>query len=75
MGEGHRKSLFGCVKICLELFKSTGRISSHSLPIRSERQVIQSAFLSYPGKICVSPDRSLLAIADSGQPFFPNTVA
>ena len=66
MGEGHRMQLLKNTTLCLEYFKSAGRISSHSLPIRSERDTAPISFLSYPAKVCTSPDGSLLAISDSG---------
>lgn len=66
VGEGHRESLEDFVKIAMDYYKEKDMIKTHSLPISLEKHKLPATPLKFPGKITVSQNGKLVALADSG---------
>lgn len=70
VGEGHREEMFLYVKVCLDYFKSTNEISSHSLPLKSARHLLPATkdTLLFPGKVqvCTWQNEEKLIVSDTG---------
>ncbi|XP_021371936.1 NHL repeat-containing protein 2-like isoform X2 [Mizuhopecten yessoensis] len=66
VGEGHKESLEEFLKLALDYYRQKGMIKTHSLPISLEKDKLPATPLKFPGKVAVSGDGKLIAIADSG---------
>ncbi|XP_060063589.1 NHL repeat-containing protein 2-like [Ylistrum balloti] len=66
VGEGHKESLEEFLKLALDYYNQKGMIKTHSLPITLEKDKLPATPLKFPGKVAVSQNGKLIAIADSG---------
>ncbi|CAH1785142.1 unnamed protein product [Owenia fusiformis] len=66
IGEGHGKQLQDFVKVAIDHYRSKDLISDRTLPLKLLKEDLEQSALSYPGKVSVSKNGMLLAIADTG---------
>lgn len=66
VGEGHKESLEEFLKLALDYYREKGLIKTHSLPVALEKGKLPATPLKFPGKIAVSQNGKMIAIADSG---------
>jgi thiol-disulfide isomerase/thioredoxin len=63
-GEGQREYVEDVIDVLLEKHGKNGTLAN--LPLKIERTVVADrSTLSYPGKLCFSPDHSMIAVSDS----------
>ncbi|BFY97727.1 hypothetical protein BsWGS_00768 [Bradybaena similaris] len=63
-GEGHRAWILEFLQLAVEHYSP--HLQHHSLPFSLEKHKTPVSSLSFPGKVCLWPERHCLVIADTG---------
>lgn len=70
VGEDHKDEILLYAKVTIEYFKSSNKISNHSLPLKPANHLLSSFKdgLLFPGKLAILPSEqeTKLVISDSG---------